>query len=353
MKVNKDAALSFSDVILEPQYSSITSRLNTSLETVVAGNIKLDIPILSTNMATVTEDDMMIAMWKLGGAGILHRFLPEEKLQDILIELQDNEVFPIIASIGVKEEDYHILHRLFFQCDLILIDIAHGDSLAVHNMVKEIVNNFSIPVAAGNIATADAAKRLCDLGVSAVRVGIGGGDVCSTRTVTGHGMPTLQSIMDVYPVTSSYKVALWGDGGFTCSGDIVKALAAGADCVTLGSLLAGTSKTPGEVFSRKTQVGFCPGAPVFHEERYKKFYGMSSKEAQELHREGLKVGTAAEGVSKEVPYRGETSDIINELLGGIRSGLTYSGAWDISQLRERAEFRVLSPGGIKESKYGK
>jgi IMP dehydrogenase len=127
----------------------------------------------------------------------------------------------------------------------------------------------------------------------------------------------------------------------------VKALAAGADCVTLGSLLAGTSKTPGPVYCNGKEVAYINEYATY----YKKFYGMSSKEAQELHRDGLKVGTAAEGISKEIPYRGETSDIVNELLGGIRSGLTYSGANSIKELRERAVFQVISSGGSRESKY--
>ena len=350
MKLIDTPALSFSDVILIPQHSEIGSRLDTDLTTTIARGITVKHPILSTNMSTVTGREMMLEMKRLGSAGILHRFLNRSQVRD---SIEDLSVFPKIISIGVKEEDKALLTFLqgSTKPDMVLVDIAHGDSKQVEGMISYVKgeDGGDVRVAAGNVATREGAERLIQAGADAIRVGIGGSSVCSTRTVTGHGMPTLQSILDISPACKKYNIPLWGDGGFRDSGDIVKALAAGASCVTLGTMLAGTDKAEGEWGYNSTR-GFtavsCPNDGC-----YKRFYGMSSKEAQEAHRDGVKVGTTPEGVERYIEYKGTTEEVVNGILGGIRSGLTYSGARDIKELQEKAVFHVLSPGAIRESKY--
>jgi len=283
-------------------------------------------------MVSVTEVGMAKEMARLGSFGILHRFLPEEKLLSSVSEIRS--CFPASVSIGVKREDYPLVDKILdIGINILLIDVAHGDCDAVINMIRYLQDKH-VSIAAGNVATAEGAKRLLDEGIDALRVGLGGSSVCSTRYVTGHGMPTLQSIMDCAPVCKSYGVPIWADGGFKTSGDIVKALAAGASCVTLGSLLAATSEAAGD-----------------WENGFKKHMGSSSKEAQELYRDGLKKGVAAEGIEKLVPFQGTTEEVVAALLGGIRSGLTYSGARTIAELQEKAIFRKLSYGAIIESKY--
>jgi len=291
-------------------------------------------------MDTVTEFRMMKTMYESGSAGFLHRFLEHQEIIDIIKQAYAENFNPIVVSVGVKPQDYTLVDKLLEgdkSPHVILIDIAHGDSEAVDNMIKYIKHNSDIDVIAGNVATAEAAERMCKLKVNAIRVGIGGSTVCTTRIVTGHGMPTLQSIIDCYEVTKKYDIPIIADGGFKTSGDIVKALAFGAESVSLGTLLAATSDSPG--------VKINDGG-----EQKKKMYGMASKEAQTIHRNGLKNGTAPEGISITLPYKGDTIDTVNELLGGIRSGLTYSGATSILEMREKAEYVFLSTGGINESK---
>lgn len=347
-------ALSFNDVLLQPQYSDIESRLDTDLTTRLTNNISIKHPICSTNMDNVTDIEMMRTMAKSGSAGFLHRFNYYGNTLQTMRTLHGT-ISPLVVSVGVKEEDYELLGLLTEEHetrpDVILIDIAHGHSKRVIEMVKYIVENYSIDVIAGNVATKEAAMQLCDAGVNAIRVGIGGSMVCTTRTITGSGMPTLQSIIDCYEVTKKYNVPIIADGGFKNSGDIVKALAFGAESVSLGSLLAATSDSPGEIIRERvaSYIGSVP-QPMITTVEKKKFYGMASKDAQNMHNNGLKEGTAPEGRTILLPYQGETIDVLNELLGGIRSGLTYSGARNIQELRENAIYSILGAGGIAESK---
>ena len=350
-------ALSWSDILLVPQYSDIKSRLDTDLTTRLTKNISLAMPICSTNMMTVTEFEMMTVMNKMGGCGFHHRFLPIGRIEVAMIKARDAGISPRVISVGVKEQDRNVLRTLQeddLLPDAVLIDIAHGDTISVVEMIQ-FVKGFGVDVIAGNIATRSAAQRLCAAGADAIRCGIGGGSVCSTRTVTGHGVPTLQSVIDCYEVAKDYDVPIIADGGFKTSGDIVKALAFGADTVSLGGLLGATSASPGDVYLQSS-YGYEPIPSKAHVEEipihnlFKKMFGMASKEAQELRGDGLKAGTAAEGISHYIQYLGDTEDIVSELIGGIRSGLTYSGARNIAELRTNSEYIILQPGGIRESK---
>jgi len=300
-------------------------------------------------MSTVTEIEMVRAMALSGSVGFLHRFLPAEIIfEAIKWASRKPVVYPLAISVGVKDEAYEFLIQMWeadLHPDIILVDIAHGDSCFVESVIKFIkMNDPNIDVIAGNVATAEGALHLVDAGADAVRVGIGGSMVCTTRQVTGHGVPTLQSIQDVKEafVARDIDVPIVGDGGFKTSGDIVKALAFGAETVTLGTLLAATSCAPGKPEERLA------GMPVSRN-YHKRVYGMSSKEAQDIHKGGLREGIAPEGIEVMLPYKGETSKVIEQLCGGIRSGMTYSGVRTIKDLYDYALVHFLTPGAQRES----
>lgn len=338
--VNKHA-LSFHDILLVPQYSEVESRLDTDLTTKITRNLSIQHPICSTNMSTVTSSGMLSAMANSGSVGLLHRFMSNHAIIhkcQTFREQHPNGI--LIPSIGVKTADYAAVDELLDKADpdALLIDIAHGDAAHAYKMLAYIKQNYAaVDVIFGNLATGAGAKRAVDAGADAVRMGIGGGSCCTTRTQTGHGVATLQSIADAYEVCAPYGIPVLGDGGFTTPGDIVKALAFGASAVTLGRMLAGTSAAPGEVFDVKG-------------EKYKIMYGMSSSMAQDLHKGGMKQGIAAEGRAIHIAYQGHTEDVVADIVAALRSGLTYSGARTLPELRERAEYVIISAGGMRESK---
>lgn len=343
-----DYAKGFDDVMLVPQYNIIPSRLDVDLRTRLTRNHSIAHPICSTNMSTVTEVMMLQVMHQMGTVGFLHRFMPTERILDITKTALVSGIHPLAISVGVKDEAYEFLTQMWeadLHPDIILVDIAHGDSCFVEAVIKFIkMNDPNIDVIAGNVATAEGALHLVYAGADAVRVGIGGSMVCTTRQVTGHGVPTLQSIQDVKEtfVARGIDVPIVGDGGFKTSGDIVKALAFGAETVTLGTLLAATSCAPGKPEERPA------GMPVSRN-YHKRVHGMSSKEAQDIHKGGLREGIAPEGIEIMLPYKGETSKVIEQLCGGIRSGMTYSGVRTIKDLYDHALVYFLTPGAQRES----
>jgi IMP dehydrogenase len=229
--------------------------------------------------------------------------------------------------------------------DALVIDTAHGHSVNVITMVKELKDEYPhIDIVAGNIATGKAAKMLIEAGVDAVKVGIGPGSICTTRIIAGIGVPQLSAIMDVYEVTKQYDIPLIADGGIKYSGDIVKALAAGADTVMAGSLFAGTEESPGET--------------IIHEGRkFKSYRGMGSVEAMQkgskdryFQEDEFDVNKLVpEGISGMVPYKGTLKEVIHQLIGGVRAGMGYCGAQTISLLKENAEFMQVTHAGMKES----
>lgn len=335
---------SLDDVLLLPKHSSIKSRLDTNTRTRLTSGISIDIPIMSTNMSTVTEYDMANAMSSLGGIGAVHRFLPVDEQSAIVYKLaqkHDN----VMASIGVGLGEQKRAHRLIDAgANIILIDVAHAHTDSVAATLGELYQDTEdIQYVVGNIATYEAAKYILGFHPDGLRVGIGGGSRCTTRTVTGHGVPNLTALVDVVQARDEYLketgkyVPVIIDGGIKNSGDIVKSLYFGADVACLGNLLAGTTEAPGEII--ETEQG-----------TFKKYYGMASKEAQDNHRNGLKEGTSAEGFSELVKYKGPVEPIINNLVGGIRSGLTYSGASNINELRDKGEAIQLSNASRAESK---
>ncbi|EQC46112.1 IMP dehydrogenase [Bacteriovorax sp. Seq25_V] len=334
----------FDDVLLIPRYSEIYSRKMPSTKTKVTKNFEIDIPIVTANMDTVTGVDMACKIASLGGMGILHRFMsPEEQVQDVRkiqkYFKEHNITLPMAASIGVKEEGMLRADLLANEgVEILTIDIAHGDSIMMMEVLEYVKKKYpKVDVIAGNVATAEGVKRMIDRGADAVKVGIGPGSMCTTRIITGHGVPQLTAIAMCVAEASKHGVPVIADGGLKNSGDMVKALCAGADTCMVGSLVSGALETPGEVKGGMKQ-----------------YRGMASKAAQVSWRGELPKGMAAEGVDTMIPCKGPVEYIIDELIGGIRSGMTYLGVDTIKAMTEAGLFMEMTSSGMSESKpHGK
>ncbi|MEK6860563.1 MAG: guanosine monophosphate reductase [Nanoarchaeota archaeon] len=337
MLTSTHEVISFDDILLYPQYNEIESRLDTDVSTLLTKNIKINSPIVAANMSSITGEEMVRAM-DGNGIGILHRFMPQNRLFEILESLtQSGFTWPVVVSVGVKDSDYELVKSFKNYVEAVCIDIAHGDSKSVVDMVKHIQNTLQyVDIIVGNIATVEAAERFCKLEVDALKCGVGGGGYCETRKVTGHGVPTLQSVIDCSFIADQYNIPIIADGGFRSSGDIVKALACGASSVMLGSLLAGTEETPAEKILLENGL-------------HKIHYGESSEFAME-RRDIKREGISPEGIKKYIPCKGSVKEVVDNLIGGIRSGLTYSGARNIRELQSKARILKLSQASIRESK---
>ena len=472
MKILPEVALTYDDVLLVPQYSDVESRRKLSTRTQLTSKIGMQIPIVSANMDTVTENEMGIVMAREGGIGIIHRFLTiddqvkqirrvkkaesfvvdnpitltdtssvgdaqrlvEEtetggiiivdasrrvvgivttrdmlfeshngrpitdimtkqvvtaplntKMEDAekilhehrveklplvdadgvlvgLITLKDimkNAKFPkatkdmrgrlaVGAAVGVKGSELKRVERLLDAgADCIVVDIAHGDSKAEIEIIGQIRENFpKAQIIGGNVATAEGTQRLIDAGADAVKVGVGPGSICITRIVAGAGVPQLTAVMQCAAVARPQGIPIIADGGIRTSGDIVKALAAGASSVMIGSLLAGTDESPGMLMTRKGH-------------RYKVSRGMASLQATlarktregegEITREEIE-DYVSEGVEAAVPYRGSAREMLKQLIGGLQSGMSYTNAHSIDELLEKAVLVRMTPVGLKESR---
>ena len=317
-------AISFDDVLLEPGYSEIVSRKDIDLS-VSLGNLYLDLPIISSPMDTVTEADMSSAIDQVGGIGIIHRYNTVEEQSTQIHRCHATGAKNIGAAVGVTG-DYldRAKYAVMAGANVLCIDIAHGHHQLMKNALKNLNSLFegTVHIMAGNVATLQAFNDLADWGANSIRVGIGGGSICSTRIQTGHGVPTLQSIIDC--ARSDRNVPLIADGGIKNSGDIVKAIAAGADFVMLGSLLAGTEETPVEKHWDPNT-----GAWVYP------YRGMASVEAQIKWRGHA---SSVEGVSSFVKDKGSVVSVLHDLEKGLRSGMSYSGANDITTFQATAKF---------------
>ena len=472
MKILPEVALTYDDVLLVPQYSDVESRRKLSTSTQLTSKIAMQIPIVSANMDTVTENEMGIVMAREGGIGIIHRFLTiddqvkqirrvkkaesfvvdnpitltdtssvgdaqrlvEEtetggiiivdasrrvvgivttrdmlfeshngrpitdimtkkvvtaplntKMEDAekilhehrveklplvdadgvlvgLITLKDimkNAKFPkatkdmrgrlaVGAAVGVKGSELKRVERLLEAgADCIVVDIAHGDSRAEIEIIGQIRENFpKAQIIGGNVATAEGTQRLIDAGADAVKVGVGPGSICITRIVAGAGVPQLTAVMQCAAVARPQGIPIIADGGVRTSGDIVKALAAGASSVMIGSLLAGTDESPGMLMTRKGH-------------RYKVSRGMASLQATlarktregegEITREEIE-DYVSEGVEAAVPYRGSAREMLKQLVGGLQSGMSYTNAHSIEELHEKAVLVRMTPVGLKKSR---
>jgi IMP dehydrogenase len=470
MKILQETALTYDDVLLVPQYSTVDSRRRLSTLTRLTNQINLQIPIVSANMDVVTESEMAITMAREGGIGIIHRFLSIEEharqidrvkkaesfivdkpimmtvantvgdlkrlveetdtggililnggdklvgivtTRDLLFE-EDNdkpvsdimqkkvvtgkpnitlkeaekilhdsriEKLPLVnddgavaglvtlkdimkitkypkatkdargrlrvgAAVGVRDKEMRRVEAVLDAgADCIVVDIAHGDSNLEIEMIENIRKHFpQAQIIGGNVASADGTKRLIDAGADAVKVGVGPGSICVTRMVAGSGVPQLTAVIQCAETARAANIPIIADGGIRQPGDLAKAIAAGAQTAMIGSLLAGTDESPGLVMTRKGH-------------RYKASRGMASLEANIMRnkREGNDLSReevedyVAEGVEAAVPYRGRAREVLNQLVGGLQSGMSYSGATSIEDFQEKAIFVRMTGAGLKES----
>ena len=337
-------SLTFDDVTLVPQYSSILPH-ETITKTELSKNLKLNIPLLSSAMDTVTESKMAIAIAKSGGLGIIHKNLNPKKQALEVKKVKKNNMI-VGAAVGTNEKDIDRVYKLLeSKVDLIVVDTAHGHTKKVLTIIKKIkkISKNSI-VCAGIIATGKAAKFLADSGADIVKVGIGPGSICTTRLVTGIGVPQLGAILDVKEALKNYKTKIISDGGVKFSGDISKAIAAGADAVMIGSLFAGTTESPGKIFKYKGKL-------------YKNFRGMGSAGAMSagsadryFQKKSKNISKyVAEGVEGIIKFKGPVDKIIYRLVGGLKSSMGYMGSKTIKDLQKKSEFVKITKAGFYES----
>ncbi|MBI5963597.1 MAG: IMP dehydrogenase [Chloroflexi bacterium] len=250
------------------------------------------------------------------------------------------------AAVGVRDKEMHRVEAVLTAgADCIVVDIAHGDSLLEIEMIKNIRKHFpEAQIIGGNVATADGTKRLIDAGADSVKVGVGPGSICITRIVAGSGVPQLTAVIECAKAAESAGIPIIADGGIRQPGDLAKAIAAGAQTVMIGSMLAGTDESPGLIMTRKGH-------------RYKASRGMASREANinRNKREGNDLTQeeieeyVAEGVEAAVPYRGRAREVLTQLIGGLQSGMSYSGAHSIEDFQQKAIFTRMTGAGLRES----
>ncbi len=341
--------LTYDDVLLLPDASDVLpSEVNTTTQ--LTRNIAIAVPLVSSAMDTVTESAMAIAMAKAGGIGIIHRNLPiEEQVTHVKLV---KSVGLVGAAVGVGDDGFARAQALIEAgVDVIVVDTAHGHHRAVLEAIARI-KKFSptIEIIGGNVATRAGAQALINAGADAVKVGVGPGSICTTRIVTGVGVPQITAIMEASKACAKAGIPLIADGGLQYSGDIVKALVAGANSVMLGSLLAGCAEAPGELVEIDGR-------------KYKAYRGMGSLGAMQS-RSGKKSyskdrymqddvlseeNLVPEGIEGKVAFSGSVASVMHQLVGGLRSGMGYAGAPDIETLRREGRLIQITAAGLQES----
>jgi len=333
--------LSYDDVLLEPMFSDIRSRSEIDIAVDLGAGLELPLPIIASPMDTISESAMAVAMGHHGGTAIIHRYNSiEEQIRQVKMayaysNTTSSRDLMIGAAVGISGD---FIERAIMLNDefvnFICVDVAHGHHILMKEALARLRASLGddVHIMAGNVATLAGINDLADWGAHSVRCNIGGGSICSTRIQTGHGMPGLQTIMDCAATDRDVKII--ADGGIRNAGDMVKALAAGADAVMCGSLFAGTDETPGKIFQDMDGTS------------WKSYRGMASKEAQMEWRGRY---NSFEGVATRVPYRGPMRHILNDLERGIRSGFSYSGARNLTELQSKAKFVRQTPSGLTES----
>ena len=348
--------LTYDDILLVPKYSEVKSRSTININTLVSRRYGLLRPFVASCMDTVCEYKMAIKMLELGGVGCIHRFMTVdeqcEQVSKVVEYINNNHMYedwgvmyddwhaeikqlPIMAAIGVNDDDIDRAIKLVFTgVNILLIDVAHGHHVNVKNMIsklREFLPTY-VDIIAGNISTKESAEDLCKWGADGLRVGIGGGSLCTTRIQTGHGVPNVTSIIDCVEGSS---VPVMADGGIRNSGDIAKALSVGADCVMLGSLLAGTKESPGKIVEKGNGS------------LYKRYRGSASLETKSAHGQSTK---HIEGESTMIPFKGSVNYILDKLTDGLKSALSYSGSKNIKEFHWKSEVMEITPSGMAESK---
>ncbi|HLD01859.1 MAG TPA: IMP dehydrogenase [Patescibacteria group bacterium] len=357
--------LTFDDVLLLPGYTDF-SRSEIDLTTSLTKKISLTLPFVSSPMDTVTESELAISLATLGGIGIIHRNLSSNDQADEVAKVKKEE-FLVGAAIGVSkgfEDRVEALQRA--GVDVLVIDSAHGYTKQVADAVMWIKKSHShLQVIAGSIATKKAAEFLINVGADGLRVGMGPGAICTTRIISGMGVPQVSALFDVAQYAKSQNVPIIADGGIKYSGDIVKALAAGASAVMMGSFFASALEAPGKVVELTRDEVPHRFQSIFKKDqttyRFKEYRGMGSVAAMEkgaaiksedefhgkdYYKERVLV---AEGVEGLVPIKGTVRELIDQAVGGIRSGMYYVGAKSISELWEKARFIQITQVSLTES----
>ncbi|MBD3244770.1 MAG: guanosine monophosphate reductase [Candidatus Moranbacteria bacterium] len=333
-------ALTFDDVIVAPGISQ-TPSFKIKVETKLTEKIHLKIPIISAAMDTVSESKMAIKMAELGGLSIIHRNLT---VQDQVKEIKKvkEKKLKVGAAVGTSGDFLERSEKLIKAgCDILSIDLAHASTKWAKDAIIKIKRNFKdIQLIAGNVATYEGAKYLAQLEIDAIKVGIGGGSICTTRVVTGTGVPNITAIMEVKKALKGKSIPIIIDGGLRFSGDLVKALAAGADCVMAGSLLAGTDEAPGKILDIKGR-------------KYKSYRGMSvlkamNKKTRDRYYLDKGKTHVSQGVSGLVPYKGKVEEVLEVLIGGVKSGMENAGVKNIKELQKKGRFYQISNSGLNE-----
>ncbi|MCD5452251.1 IMP dehydrogenase [Lactobacillus delbrueckii] len=354
--------ITFDDVLLIPAESHVLPN-EVDLSTQLAPNLKLNIPLISAGMDTVTEGRMAAAMAKMGGLGVVHKNLSIQAQADEVRLAKNTPVTAedthaavdkdgkllVAAAVGVTSDTFERAEALFEAgADAIVIDTAHGHSAGVLRKIKEIRDHFPHnTLIAGNVATAEGTRALFEAGVDVVKVGIGPGSICTTRVVAGVGVPQLTAIYDAADVAREFGKPIIADGGIKYSGDVVKALAAGGNAVMLGSMLSGTEEAPGDVQQGsdgrlvKSYRGMGSVGAMSQQ------HGSSDRYFQGGVNEANKL--VPEGIEAVVYYKGTVSNVVYQILGGLRSGMGYCGAENIDKLIETAQFVRISNAGLRES----
>lgn len=358
MKLEKiRLGFTYDDLLLIPQESNVLPK-ETKIDTYLTKRIHLNIPILSAAMDTVSEHEMGVALARLGGLAIIHKnlFIENQAKEVSLVKEADAKGCPNAAldingrllagaAISVSENMLDRVSALLKAgVDVLVLDSAHGHSKNIIDAVKIIRKLYpEVNLIAGNIVTKEAAAALIDAGVDAVKVGIGPGSICTTRVVAGVGCPQATAVDEVATYCKDKGIGVIADGGLKYSGDIVKALALGANAVMLGSMLAGCDETPGEIIESNGK-------------KYKFYVGMGSLAAmsrgsadryfQDKNTEQNKL--VPEGIEGITSYKGKVSDVIYQLLGGLHSGLGYCGAHNLNELKEKAVFIQVTNNGLIE-----
>lgn len=353
--------LTFDDVLLIPAESHVLPN-EVDLSVKLADNIKLNLPFISAGMDTVTESSMAIAMALQGGMGVIHKNMSivaqageVATVKGVMLSgnftraaVDEENKLLVAAAVGVTSDTFQRAQALLEAgANAIVIDTAHGHSAGVLRKIKEIREHFpKATLIAGNVAIAEGTKALFDSGVDIVKVGIGPGSICTTRIIAGVGVPQITAIYDAASVAREYGKTIIADGGIKYSGDIVKAIAAGGNAVMLGSMFAGTTETPGQIITdgdKKYKVyrgmGSIGAMAQSHGSSDRYFQG-GVNEANKL---------VPEGIEARVEYKGDVSDTIFQLIGGLRSGMGYVGARNIDELINKAQFVQMTNSGLRES----
>lgn len=328
-----ETAITFDDVLMIPAYNHHESRRIVDIGmTDKSGKLTLDLPVMTANMDTITEDAMADFISAKGGIGTLHRFCSVDENVAMFLRCTGK----VFCSVGTSEKEMERVEALKDAgAQYFCVDVAHGHAKYVGKMIKRMRQMLPNEcIMAGNVATYAGADYLASVKADIIKVGIGPGSVCTTRMKTGFGVPQVTAIQECARADRS----IVADGGIRYPGDIVKALAFGADFVMVGGMLAGTRPTPGDPIRNDK------GEPT-----HKSYRGMASKEAADDHLGGLTGWKTSEGVSTNVPYREDEDEIIADIVGGLRSGLTYAGANTIRELQRKLNYMVVSPASRVES----